>query len=556
MRYSLYFYCFLSFLFSDEWLFKIGDSYYKESDMYSFYGMGEWVRSSKEKKQKMVDDFIIRESAYFSSLNQGLTSSPSFYEKVFNRSHQLLVNYVYQIEIARLSADSSRVFLGERFLKEDRLIHHILIGHSGSSLNVPVERSKEEALSLSLTLLDTLSFDFFEKASRVYSDDGAANRNGGRLGWVSWGSTVPVFEEFVFNSPVGSVVGPVETDFGYHLVYIEDVRPSSYSFLNNDEYLDQVLLRSSSRDIGVLRELSSYYDSLVLSEKGVVFNDSLITSLFNSFSFDLKKSKGDLVSVLKTTKNDGVVCVYNNKGLGVNWFVSQLESYPPSNRPTITTIDSFYKTLRTLLLQKAAYDYGVLKGYDKKELYLKGLLSYKKDLLYALFFKNLVNSVPPPDSLEVKKYYDLHKKEKYKTARSLKLQEVRVDSWSLADRLLGLYIEGASFEGLAKEFSLSWDSEKQGLIGPVEASFEGGKLNAYFETSLKEGFVGDIVENKDGSFSFFLISKVFPEGFIPFDKVYTRASSLVYRQKQEVEKQNKISSFYGDFNIIVNDSLF
>ena len=121
MRYSLYFYCFLSFLFSDEWLFKIGDSYYKESDMYSFYGMGEWVRSSKEKKQKMVDDFIVRESAYFSGLNQGLTSSPSFYEKVFNRSHQLLVNYVYQIEIARLSADSSRVFLGERFLKEDRL---------------------------------------------------------------------------------------------------------------------------------------------------------------------------------------------------------------------------------------------------------------------------------------------------------------------------------------------------------------------------------------------------------------------------------------------------
>ena len=46
----------------------------------------------------------------------------------------------------------------------------------------------------------------------------------------------------------------------------------------------------------------------------------------------------------------------------------------------------------------------------------------------------------------------IHKKEKYKTARSLKLQEVRVDSWSLADRLLGLYIEGASFEGLGNPY--------------------------------------------------------------------------------------------------------
>ena len=63
-----------------------------------------------------------------------------------------------------------------------------------------VERTKEEAFSLSLSLLDTLSFGFFEQASRGFSDDGAANRNGGRLGWVSWGSTIPVFEEFVFKA--------------------------------------------------------------------------------------------------------------------------------------------------------------------------------------------------------------------------------------------------------------------------------------------------------------------------------------------------------------------
>ena len=85
MCYKFYFILFLSscFLFSEEgWLFKIKDSYYKESDMYSFYGMGEWVRSSKEKKQKMVEDFIVRESAYFGALDKGLNFSPSFYEKL------------------------------------------------------------------------------------------------------------------------------------------------------------------------------------------------------------------------------------------------------------------------------------------------------------------------------------------------------------------------------------------------------------------------------------------------------------------------------------------
>ena len=555
-RFYFSFFFIVCFVFSEDWLFKIKDSYYAEAEMYSFYGMGEWVRSSKEKKQKMVADFIIRESAYFAALDKGFDSSPSFYEKTFNRSRQLLVNYVYQMEIGRLATDSSRLALGKKFLKQDRLVHHILIGYAGSSLRVPIEKTKEDAFSFSLGLLDSLSFDSFKEASLSFSDDGAAKRNGGRLGWLSWGSTIPSFEEFVFSSPLKKVVGPVETEFGYHLVYIEDSRPSSFSFLSEGEYLDHVLLRSSSRDVGVLKTFSSHYDSLVLDKGGVVFNDSLITFLFSSFSPSLKKNKGNIVSLLQKNSQEGVLCVYNKRGFGLPWFASQLEGYSPSNRPTVTTIESFYKLLKTVLLQKAAYDFGVAMKYDKKELYLKGLLSYKKDLLYSLYFKNLVNSVQSPDSLRIKEFYELHKGKKYKTLKSLKLKEIRVESWSLADRLLGLYIEGASFADLCKDFSLGWSEKTQGEIGPVEASFEGGKISSYFEGSFIKGDVGNIVENKDGSFSFFFIVRVFPEGFIPFDKVYSRASSLLYRQDQEKTKKDKISSFYKKYNIVVNDSLF
>ena len=53
------------FLFGNEWVFSLKDSLYYESDMYAFYGLSEWKRSSGEKKKKMVEDFIVREGAYF-----------------------------------------------------------------------------------------------------------------------------------------------------------------------------------------------------------------------------------------------------------------------------------------------------------------------------------------------------------------------------------------------------------------------------------------------------------------------------------------------------------
>ncbi|MCA1688322.1 MAG: peptidyl-prolyl cis-trans isomerase, partial [Actinobacteria bacterium] len=41
------------------------------------------------------------------------------------------------------------------------------------------------------------------------------------------GETVPNFEEAVFNAKQGEIVGPVETEFGYHVIEVTDVREQS-----------------------------------------------------------------------------------------------------------------------------------------------------------------------------------------------------------------------------------------------------------------------------------------------------------------------------------------
>lgn len=45
-----------------------------------------------------------------------------------------------------------------------------------------------------------------------------SGQNGGDLGLFGKGQMVPVFETAAFTSSVGQVVGPVKTQFGYHLI--------------------------------------------------------------------------------------------------------------------------------------------------------------------------------------------------------------------------------------------------------------------------------------------------------------------------------------------------
>ncbi len=47
-----------------------------------------------------------------------------------------------------------------------------------------------------------------------------SSANGGDLGKFGPGQMVPEFDEAVFNGDVGVVYGPIQTQFGYHLLEV------------------------------------------------------------------------------------------------------------------------------------------------------------------------------------------------------------------------------------------------------------------------------------------------------------------------------------------------
>ena len=90
---------------------------------------------------------------------------------------------------------------------------HILIK---TSELVPEDEAKKRLLEIRQKI--EAGADFAEQAKR-YSDDGSAIQ-GGDLGWISPGDTVPEFEEAMNALQVGQMSGAVQSGFGWHLIQV------------------------------------------------------------------------------------------------------------------------------------------------------------------------------------------------------------------------------------------------------------------------------------------------------------------------------------------------
>ncbi|SFR52411.1 MULTISPECIES: peptidylprolyl isomerase [Maribacter] len=100
---------------------------------------------------------------------------------------------------------------------------HILLAYTGATrANPAVTRTKEEAEAKAKELLREAkkSGVVFAELARDNSD-GPSAPNGGDLGYFQKGVMVPKFNDFAFNNNEGSI-GLVETDFGFHVIKIDD----------------------------------------------------------------------------------------------------------------------------------------------------------------------------------------------------------------------------------------------------------------------------------------------------------------------------------------------
>ena len=111
----------------------------------------------------------------------------------------------------------------EQQLVDQYLVRHILIRPT-------TLRSDEEAKRLSSELHGRITQgEDMARLAREFSDDPGSARSGGSLEWVSPGEMVGEFDQLMQSTPVGQISDPFRTEFGWHIMRVEQVRRADMS---------------------------------------------------------------------------------------------------------------------------------------------------------------------------------------------------------------------------------------------------------------------------------------------------------------------------------------
>ncbi|HEX7150169.1 MAG TPA: peptidyl-prolyl cis-trans isomerase [Thermoanaerobaculia bacterium] len=204
---------------------------------------GAKMRMQYEKaggKAAFLDNYIGKRLIVQEALKQSFESRPEVQAQIeAARESALFDRYVRDVLSAAIVSEGEvKKFYEEnkaQFSTPERVkVRHIVITPRGKAKEEARARLQAAATELHQYRVQAQAnpqagdqyflMKFADVASRT-SEDGSREQ-GGDLGWVAKGALDPVFEEAAFSMKKGTMSGIVETQFGYHLIYVEDRQPA------------------------------------------------------------------------------------------------------------------------------------------------------------------------------------------------------------------------------------------------------------------------------------------------------------------------------------------
>ncbi len=177
-------------------------------------------------------------------MSPDLAKEPNAREQVVQNliNMEVLSQYADQHGLAQSADVKERLSLAKRQILADAAIESYVKSHPVSQTDVQTAynkfvaamgkkefevrhilvKSKAEADKI---LADLKSGQKFSKLAEKYSIDKGSAAHGGELGWIVPGMVVPPFAQAIETAPIDKPVGPVQTQFGYHIIEVQATRP-------------------------------------------------------------------------------------------------------------------------------------------------------------------------------------------------------------------------------------------------------------------------------------------------------------------------------------------
>jgi peptidyl-prolyl cis-trans isomerase D len=110
-------------------------------------------------------------------------------------------------------------------VEEQVMARHLLVRVDEDAVAAEVEKAMA---IIQAAQTDIKAGKSFAEVAAKYTEDPSGTQTGGELGWFGRGRMVKPFEDAAFGLAKGAVSEPVRTQFGFHLISVEDMKAEGY----------------------------------------------------------------------------------------------------------------------------------------------------------------------------------------------------------------------------------------------------------------------------------------------------------------------------------------
>lgn len=510
---------------------KIGNEYIYLYDMIPEGKFESFSRKDVAFRKNRLKLYIINKMYSREGYSRDLHKTESVQEKLIEHIDKNMATVVYKkVVLEKYANEKSLRNLYERLQKRVSA-RHILISHKDATRGSKnVGRTKNEALDLINEIRSKINSkdDFIASADDISEDKTSAG--GGDLGFFKWGKMEDAFQETAFSLEPNTVSSPIETSYGFHLIWVDSVKNITQKpFEQMQVGLKNKIYTIYRNEMRLTAE--NFVDSLKVAAKTKYYdtNIDLLSGKINSFNASNKKrtSRQSPIDFLNSVELPGPLVTYlyngNDKSVSTEPIVKLLKN--PSSGWSIERI-SDVKIIKNILKDDITdhliKQFGFRSKYDEDEDVRRDLKKKEQDFMQQEITKiEIVNKIITNED-KLLTYYNEHK-DRYVSSGVSDIIEILVAEKSLADSLYLLVSNGQDMSDLASSYSERINAEKNGgvlrdisriKLSPI------GKIAA----SMKVGDVAMPVKVGTKWSLFKVISKS-PPGYKPLENVKSQISA-------------------------------
>ncbi len=204
-----------------------------------------------EFRKQVLQQLIAKELVYGDAKKTGVLKTKEFkdeYKKVQENIKKELAIQLWQKKLLDTIKVSEKDLKNYYDTNKDEFVEKEAV-HARHILVKTEDEAKAIIKDLKSLKGDKLKSKFITTA--IEKSTGPSGVKGGDLGYFSKGQMVPAFDSKVFDMKVGTITTkPVKTQFGYHIIYLEDKKAKkTRTFTEVKSFIEQRLKMEKFKDV-------------------------------------------------------------------------------------------------------------------------------------------------------------------------------------------------------------------------------------------------------------------------------------------------------------------